>query len=143
MSFTESISSVFSKYATFSGRARRSEFWWFYLFNVLVNIVLGLINVKIITSLWSLAILLPSLAVTVRRLHDTGKSGWYILIPIVVAIIACVIIVLAEASVAGMIIAYAMIIVVMILYIIWLVKDSQPGDNQYGPNPKDVTVDAA
>ena len=143
MSFTESISSVFSKYATFSGRARRSEFWWFYLFNVLVNFVLGLINVKIITSLWSLAILLPSLAVTVRRLHDTGKSGWYILIPIVVAIIACVIIVLAEASVAGMIIAYAMIIVVMILYIIWLVKDSQPGDNQYGPNPKDVTVDAA
>ena len=143
MSFTESISSVFSKYATFSGRARRSEFWWFYLFNVLVNIVLGLINVKIITSLWSLAILLPSLAVTVRRLHDTGKSGWYILIPIVVAIVAVIIIILSEATVAGLIIAYAMIIVFAILYIIWLVTDSQPGDNQYGPNPKDVTVDAA
>lgn len=118
MSFTEAIKSVFSKYVGFSGRARRAEYWYFVLFNVVVSLVLGFIDrnvfgadINILTSIWSIGVLLPSLAVTFRRLHDVGKSGWYylfILIPLVGPI----------------------------LLIVWLATDSKPGDNQYGPNPK-------
>lgn len=102
---------IFKKYATFSGRASRSEFWWWYLVNTLVSIVLNVIStatrssdpqhpitaggivVYIILGLYSLAILVPSLAVAWRRLHDTNRSGaWYFigLIPIVGTIILIV-----------------------------------------------------
>ena len=84
MSFGEAIKSVFSKYATFSGRARRSEFWYFLLFNFLVSFVLGLIPfLSVVSGLWALAVLIPSLAVTVRRFHDIGKSGWNYLIIVI------------------------------------------------------------
>lgn len=110
------------KYVDFSGRARRKEYWMFVLFNIIFSIVaiildnlLGTANEDLgyglIYGLFGLAILLPTLAVTVRRLHDIGKSGWWILISLIPII-------------GG----------------IWLfiltVTDSQPGDNQYGPNPK-------
>ena len=79
------------KYVTFSGRATRSEFWWFYLFTVLVNLVASFVGNLIFMSTYniffiylstitSLILLLPSLAVAVRRLHDVGRSGWWILI---------------------------------------------------------------
>lgn len=108
MGFFGAIKSVCSKYATFSGRARRSEYWWFCLFCMLwcwipiVNIILGLI------------FFIPSLAVAVRRLHDTGRSGWWLflgLIPIIGSIVLFV----------------------------FNVTDSQPGNNQYGPNPKETS----
>ena len=126
MSFSESIQSVLSQYATFSGRARRSEYWYFVLFNILIGIVfgalIGLVGgqasalgslLTTLESLISLALLIPSLAAIWRRLHDIGKSGatfFFILIPLV-----------------G-----------WILLLIWLCQDSQPGENQYGPNPKGV-----
>ena len=73
MSFGEAIKSVFSKYATFSGRARRSEFWYFFLFNVLVSLVLSIIPfLSILSFIWALGVLVPTLAVTVRRFHDIG-----------------------------------------------------------------------
>ena len=122
MSFKEAVQSVFSKYCCFEGRARRSEFWYFCLFTFIVAFVLSFIcNLlfgsesiisTVITGAWSLAILLPSLGVMWRRLHDIGKSGaWYFigLVPIVGAI----------------------------LLIVWCCKDSEPGTNQYGPNPKE------
>lgn len=123
MSFGEALRSVFSKYATFTGRARRSEFWYFILLSVIAGAVIGNLSLllgedfgRILSSIWDLAILVPTLAVTWRRLHNIGKSGaWYfiILVPLVGAIIV----------------------------LIWLSKDSQPGDNQYGPNPKgDYTI---
>jgi uncharacterized membrane protein YhaH (DUF805 family) len=125
MSFKESIVNVFQNYANFSGRARRSEYWYFTLFIFLVSAVLSGLNAAVfgtdaqmtiftvIQSLFSLATLIPSIAVTVRRLHDIGKSGWFyflILIPVVGSIIL----------------------------LVWECKDSEPGTNVYGPNPKGV-----
>lgn len=117
MTFTQAIQSVFSQYATFSGRARRSEYWFFVLFNYVISAALGFLGrymflFSILSGLYSLAVLIPSLAVTWRRLHDIGKGGgWYfmVLVPLV-----------------G-----------WILLIIWLCRDSQPGENAYGPNPKE------
>lgn len=118
MGFGEAVQSVFSKYATFSGRARRSEYWYFVLLQVIVTAVLnGLYSAtesvafSAILVLFDLALLVPSLAVCWRRLHDIGRSGGYyffVLIPLV-----------------G-----------WILLLVWMCQDSQPGANQYGPNPK-------
>ena len=118
MGFGEAVQSVFSKYATFSGRARRSEYWYFVLLQVIVTAVLnglysatGSVAFPVILVLFDLALLVPSLAVCWRRLHDIGRSGAYyffVLIPLV-----------------G-----------WILLLVWMCQDSQPGANQYGPNPK-------
>ena len=123
MSFKEAISSVFSNYANFNGRARRSEYWYFAVFSSLVsaiftalgNLTDGSMIITALQGLFSLAILIPSLAVAWRRLHDIGKSGaWYFI---------------ALVPVVG-----------WILLLVWFLKDSEPGENQYGPNPKE-TVD--
>lgn len=108
MDFMTAVKTCFSKYADFNGRATRSEYWYFFLFNFIVGIVLGWI--PFLGWLVSLALLVPSLAVAWRRLHDIGKSGafyLFILIPLV-----------------G-----------WIFVLIWLCKETQPGDNQYGPQP--------
>ena len=121
MSFPQAVRSVLSNYATFSGRARRSEFWWFYLFTVLVVIVTSILDAAlgtrtnmagygIITIIAELALLLPSLAVGVRRLHDTGRSGWWLLIALI--------------PVVG-----------TIILIVFFVLDSQQGANKYGLSP--------
>lgn len=77
---------VFENYANFEGRARRSEYWWFTLMNIIISFVVGfiggLIMFPLIGTFYSLAVLVPSIAVAIRRMHDIGKSGWYILIPI-------------------------------------------------------------
>ncbi|WP_454857288.1 DUF805 domain-containing protein [Promicromonospora soli] len=144
MSFIDSIRTVLSKYATFSGRARRSEFWWYYLAVTIVESVLyfalivpgltayttatmeaamagtaapampgSLATGQLILSLVALALLLPTLAVIVRRLHDTDKSGalaFLLLIPVVN----------------------------IILIIVWGATAGTPGPNQFGPDPKAV-----
>ena len=106
---------VLKKYAVFSGRARRKEFWMFILFYIIIAIVLGvvdsIIGMPVLGTLFALGLLIPSLAVGARRLHDTGKSGWWQLIGLIP------------------------FIGILILIIFW-VMDSNPGDNQYGPNPK-------
>jgi uncharacterized membrane protein YhaH (DUF805 family) len=115
---------VLKKYAVFQGRARRQEFWMFFLFNtifyLLAAVVDNIIGTKyqdmwygIFYTLYSLAMLIPSLAVEIRRLHDVGKSGWWLFISLIPLIGA-------------------------IWLFILLVTDSQPGENQYGPNPKEV-----
>jgi uncharacterized membrane protein YhaH (DUF805 family) len=76
MNFSESISSCFTKYATFTGTASRSEFWWFFLFTVLVSAVLDQLN-EPLNFVFCLATLVPSFAVGTRRLHDTDRSGWW------------------------------------------------------------------
>ncbi len=88
MNFQTSVKTVFSKYIDFSGRASRSEYWWFTLFSVAVNIVTSLLDGMMGTTpafngLFTIAVLLPSLAVTVRRLHDTDRSAWWILLILV------------------------------------------------------------
>lgn len=118
---------VLKQYADFRGRARRKEYWYFVLFNgIFALIAMGLDNLLGITFssfdlyygpiylLYGLALLIPNLAVSVRRLHDIGKSGWWILISIIPIIGA-------------------------IWLIILFVTDSQPGANKWGENPKDST----
>ncbi len=114
MSFSDSIKICFAKYANFSGRATRSEYWWFYLFFIVgyavFFILSGLSDIFVIPLvLFTLAILLPSLAAAVRRLHDFNKSGWFLLISIIP--------------------------LVNLLLLYYLVQPGDVGDNQYGPPP--------
>ena len=81
MEFLESIKTCFSKYADFNGRASRSEYWWFWLFVVLIQTITSLMD-PTLSVICQLLLLLPSLAVGVRRMHDTNHSGWFLLIPI-------------------------------------------------------------
>lgn len=115
MSFVDAVKSCLSQYVGFQGRARRSEYWYFCLFNVILGVVASIIaqltGVTILSTLVTLALLLPGIAVDIRRMHDIGKSGWWILISFVPVVGA-------------------------ILLIVWCCKDSEPGENQYGPNPK-------
>ncbi len=120
MSFMDAVKSCFSQYVGFKGRARRSEYWYFCLFEIVVDVVLSvLMSVTgarifgILSGIFGLACLLPGLAVAIRRMHDIGKSGWFILCGLI--------------PVVG-----------FILLIVWAAKDSAPGENQYGPNPKGV-----
>lgn len=111
---------VLKKYAVFSGRARRKEYWMFILFNFIIVLGLGVVEglaggPGVLGSLYSLAVLIPSIAVSVRRLHDTNRSGWWLLIGVVPLIGA-------------------------IVLLIFVVQDSQPGENRYGPNPKAAAV---
>ena len=76
MNFGQAISSCLSKYATFSGRASRSEFWWFFLFQILISLAASMLG-ETINGLVALGLVLPALAVGTRRLHDIGKSGWW------------------------------------------------------------------
>lgn len=118
MSFVEAITSVLSQYANFNGRARRSEYWYYVLAYAIISAVLNALAqyssiFTVLSGIFGLALICPTLAVAVRRLHDIGKSGWYYLfalIPLVGAIIL----------------------------LVWFVKDSEPGDNIYGPNPKGI-----
>lgn len=129
MGMGEAIRSSFSKYACFKGRARRSEYWFFALFSFLCTLPLYLFSFIALTTVGEgelayvplftgcfiqLIFFLPSLSVMVRRLHDTGKSGWWVLL-----------LILASGSVLGSILA-----------IIFLAQDSQPGRNEYGAYPK-------
>ncbi len=99
MSFADAVRTCFRKYATFSGRAGRPEFWWFALFGLLGNLLAGLVDaalfptvatpegtgvpVQPVSAIFGLVVLLPSLAVGARRLHDIGRSGWWLLITLV------------------------------------------------------------
>jgi uncharacterized membrane protein YhaH (DUF805 family) len=85
MTFQESIKVCFAKYADFTGRATRSEFWWFILFIVIASLATSMIS-SILSGLFSLGTLHPSVAAATRRLHDTGRSGWWqlvVLVPII------------------------------------------------------------
>ena len=82
MTFQESIKICFTKYVDFNGRASRSEYWWFVLFIIVVGVVIGMIS-HVVSGLFTLATLLPSIAAATRRLHDTQRSGWWQLIGLV------------------------------------------------------------
>ena len=81
MNFGQAISTCLSNYATFAGRAARPEFWWFFLFQILATLAAGMLGDKV-SGLVGIALVLPSLAVGARRLHDIGKSGWWQLLGI-------------------------------------------------------------
>lgn len=76
MNFGQAISTCLSKYANFNGRATRPEFWWFFLFQILLTMAAGMLG-QMLSGLIGLVLLLPSIAVATRRLHDVGRSGWW------------------------------------------------------------------
>jgi uncharacterized membrane protein YhaH (DUF805 family) len=82
MNFQESVKVCFTKYADFEGRATRPEYWWFFLFILVVSLALSMVS-SVLSGLFSLATLLPSIAAATRRLHDTNRSGWWQLIVLV------------------------------------------------------------
>ncbi len=111
---------VIKKYAVFDGRARRTEYWMFFLFNIIIAFGLGFIeglvgSPGILGMLYALAVLIPGIAVSVRRLHDTNRSGWFLLIGLIP-------------------------IIGTIVLIIFFAQDSDPGSNDYGENPKGVAA---
>ena len=129
MGFTEAVKTCLSKYATFQGRATRSEYWWFALFMTLVVIAAMVVDFLIfgydpadttsfgvVYSLVSLGLLLPSLGALVRRLHDVDRSGWWYFIVLVP-------------------------IIGVIVLIVFLVKRGTPGTNRYGPDPFGTDVE--
>ncbi len=114
------------KYAVFGGRSRRKEYWYFVLFNLIVYVVLTMIdfllgtfsfsaNVGLLSGIYSVAVIIPTLAVAVRRLHDIDRTGWWLLIGLI--------------PVIG-----------TIVLIVFHVTDSTPGNNRYGPNPKEAAT---
>jgi uncharacterized membrane protein YhaH (DUF805 family) len=149
MNFNEAVKSVFSKYAVFKGRARRSEYWWFMLFTILAALLLGIFP-KMVGDLFSIATFIPGLTVMVRRLHDIGKSGWHALlfyIPFIVFMIFTytylskldpddIYNTMPGDFRAVFIISSILTSIASIYMLVLLCTDSQPRDNEYGPNPK-------
>ena len=136
MSFTDAIKTGFRKYIDFSGRASRSEYWWFILFTVIARIVTGFIpGVGFIVSL---GLLLPSLSATARRLHDTNRTGWWILLPIgagITGIVAGIILVTIDLLLLGAAIAILGPIIGFLALLGFLMQPSDPGPNRYGSCP--------
>jgi len=119
------FTTALKKYAVFSGRSRRSEYWYFILFYFIIYIALAFVDrvtgtfdpksgIGLLTAIFALALLIPSLSVSVRRLHDTDRSGWWLLIGFIPLIGA-------------------------IVLIVFLAQDSGAGTNRFGPNPKAAT----
>lgn len=121
MSFGQAIVRVFSNYANFQGRARRSEYWYFVLFYGIVMLCLSLLalipGAVLLTVIFWLGTVVPNLAVSWRRLHDTGRSGAWVFLSLVP-------------------------LVGVLILILWMAEDSQPGTNPFGPNPKGAQATA-
>ena len=117
MDFMTAVKHVFANYANFSGRARRSEYWWFYLFNIIVNVVAsiidGAIGMPIVSIIAFLGLIIPGIAVSVRRMHDVGRSGWWLFIALIP-------------------------LVGIILLIYWFVQRGTVGPNDWGQDPYDA-----
>ena len=156
---------VLRKYAQFDGRARRKEYWFFILFNFIVYILLIMINILllgpftlmvgggILIALYNLALFIPSIAVTVRRLHDTNRSGWWILFPFVMTAIFYIVLMMTAvlsqgfsgaydqtntvAAVFMLLVMVAMIGSYVILFV-FMVLNGTRGPNKYGADPKTI-----
>lgn len=114
MNFPDVVRTCFQKYVVFNGRAARSEYWFWVLFTFIGSFVLGIVDgilgMQLLGGLFTLAVLLPSISVGVRRLHDIDKSGWWILINLIP-------------------------IIGLIVFIFWAVTKGTAGDNRFGADP--------
>ncbi|TPE64592.1 DUF805 domain-containing protein [Sandaracinobacter neustonicus] len=160
MDFGESIKTCLRKYATFSGRGQRSEYWWFYLFTLLASVAATFVDAALFSREWSengpvglgvsAAFLVPSLAATSRRLHDANLSGWWMVPPFVVIALSVIFMIMrlrSDVTVIGsptVLIAIAALAGMgtfgLLLY--WLIRRGTAGPNRFGPDPlKPVQVD--
>lgn len=161
----DAVRTCFAKYVTFSGRARRSEYWWFVLFYIVAGafaagldgLLFGPSVVVVeggaggaavetaygggpVATIVALGTFLPLLAVGWRRMHDTGRPGWLYLLPTLVVVGGLVIaaaVSVTEGAFAGVVAGLAMLggLVAFVLLIYWLTRPSEPGENAYGPAP--------
>lgn len=129
------------QYADFSGRARRKEYWMFILFNAIISFVLGfidgLLGLNLLSYIYALVIFIPSLAVSVRRLHDIGRCGWWYLLPMVPFIGLSALLAFGSFTSSAAIILGLAALGTGILMLIWFCTDSEGGSNKWGPNPKE------
>ena len=122
--FPEAVKLGFQRYNDFSGRSSRAEYWWFTLFIVLVDIILIAVDtvvlgtdlggIGLLSVIWELGTLIPSLAIGARRLHDIDKSGWWLLL-------------------------WFVLVIGWIVLLVWAIKQSDEGSNKYGPDPRRAT----
>ncbi len=163
MGFGDAIRTCFGKYAVFSGRARRSEYWYFVLFGILVSMVTNTVDAILfgaasgarlspISSIASLALMLPQLSANVRRLHDTDRSGWWLggfyLYLIGAFILGVAYLVMSgdntfnnARTIGGIVILGLVAFVYVIVLLVFTVLPGTPGTNRYGPDPKAPNVD--
>jgi uncharacterized membrane protein YhaH (DUF805 family) len=149
MGFGEAIRVCLAKYVDFTGRARRSEYWWFVVFAVLVGIATAVIDRVVapgyvavhgrgpVSMLASLALLLPSIAVSVRRLHDIDRTGWWILI-FYAAVIVLVFVAIGSAFTGHAATALLLLLVLLafcVWLIVWFATKGTAGPNRFGPDP--------
>lgn len=139
---------VLKKYAVFKGRASRKEYWMFVLFNVVISVIASILDVifgtdsvslkagsdiGLINSVYSLAVFIPSLAVAARRLHDTNRSAKWML----AFLVPVVMIPFMKVNINVVYVIPVLFGIIMFIYLFFLTQDSTPGDNKYGPNPKE------
>ena len=146
MGFKEAVSTCFRKYATFTGRARRAEYWYFNLFQTLLGLLIWLLlrfapynTVNTISIIVNIFLIIPWLAVSARRLHDIGKSGWYIVTLMVIPSIGALVTNLSMTYLLLFFVIWALLGTVQLL--LWGTKKSSEGDNQYGPSPMYKDID--
>jgi len=171
LTFSVAIPTCLRKYATFGGRAVRSEYWWFVVFLVLGSVILAIVDGMLfgtttvetapgviavqsngpLAALFSLAAFVPALSAGWRRMHDTGRSGLYLLYPLIVMIgLGGAVSFFGDigalqggtaAGLAAIVLIPSMIILFLspLLVLWWLTRPSQPGQNAYGPNSQEVT----
>ena len=171
MTFVNAVKQCFRKYGDFSGRATRAEYWWWQLFGWIGAFVFGVVDSSIVSlivsliggvdvfspfgTVFGLAILLPGLAVTARRLHDIGKTGWWLLawfivfflgtIPFILGIVLIVLSVIDimsyestnfTVSVILILIGLLVWLIAIIWWLAWMIRQGQTGPNRYGPDPR-------
>ena len=157
VTFPEAIKSCLRQYVGFTGRATRAEYWWWVLGTVVVSILLGIVDgiifgfedgVQVLSGLFGLATLLPLLAVTARRLHDIGRTGWWQLLWVGIGVLGAIVGFAVGLSVflvaglpsvgvvTGLLIAGAVVIGVWVWQIWWLVTQGQAGPNRHGADPR-------
>ena len=170
MTLPEAVKQVLRKYADFNGRATRAEYWWWVLATVIFGMALGTLDAFIVsiidqewassplTTIFHLAILLPNLAVSARRLHDIGKSGWWILVWFVLTVIGWIPVVVGlvvsllrgalegqlEANsfvplIVGGAITLLLALALLLWIILWMARQGESGPNRYGPDPRMAT----
>ncbi len=175
MTFGTAVKTCFGKYVTFSGRASRPEYWFFFLFLLIAGGIAGLLDWVLfadrfrdatsgrvvmtttsqpISSLVALAVVLPHFAVAWRRMHDTGRSGMFVLLPSIVSLVALLVATfglgladMASGKLDSFLTGATLLLLIPLLILgflsplivlYWLSRPGQPGTNSYGPNPQEV-----